>query len=156
MLENNPPALAAAKQAGVINGDNKMPYQKWSVVNKKLETDAAVNPLTPDEVRGILSEVKELIRPDIVTKFHASRPIRQEMQDQDRAVFTLEMALRSEDADKMHAKLRTLCNHSVWGLVCAQLREPTLQHHGLAAALQKATHRGAGKACFGKTSFGAA
>ena len=151
MLESNPPALAAAKQAGIINSDNKMPYQKWSAVNKKLETDAAVPPLTPEEVRGILMEVKELIRPDIVTKFHASRPIRQEPQDQDRAVFTLEIALRSEDADKMHTKLRTLCNHSVWGLVCAQLREPTLQRHGLAAALQKATRRGAGEAHFGKT-----
>ena len=45
---------------------------------------ATVPPLTPDEVRGILMEVKELIRPDIVTKFHASRPIRQEPQHRTR------------------------------------------------------------------------
>ena len=99
----------------------------------------------PEEVRSTLTEVKELIRPDIVTRFHASRPLRQEPQDQDRTVFTLEIALRNEDADKMHSKLRSLCNHSVWGLVCAQLREPTLQRHGLAAALQKVTNRGTGR-----------
>ena len=145
MLENNPTALAGAKQAGILDGDDKMPYQKWSAVNKKLETDATIQPLTPEEVRSILTEVKELIRPDIITRFHASRPLPQEPQDQDRAVLTLEIALRHEDADKMRAKLKSLCNHSVWGLVCAQLGEPTLQRHGLVAALQKATDRGTGR-----------
>ena len=114
MLEGNPKALAGAKKAGVLDVGNKMPFQKWSAANKKLETDAARQLLTQEEVRNVLTEMKEFIRPDIITRFHASRPLRQEPQDQDRAVF----ALRSEDADKMHNKLRSLCNHSVWGLVC--------------------------------------
>ena len=156
MLESNPQALASAKQAGILTTENKMPYQKWSAANKKLEPDATLQPLSPEEVRNLLTEVKELIRPDLVTRFHASRPLRQEPQDQGRAVFTLELALRSEEADRMHSKLKTLCNRSVWGLVCAQLREPTLQRHGLAAALQKTTNRGTGRALRAGTSSDAA
>ena len=109
------PGSSAANQTGVSNGEGKkIPFQRWNAAT-------ILAPSKPDSVRTVLQEVKELARPDLITKLYASRPLCQEPQDQGKAIFSLEVGLRSDDADRLYSKLKCLANRIVWSFVCAQI-----------------------------------
>ena len=74
----------------------------------------------------------------IITKFNSVRKMKREPEENEKAVFTIEIALRSQEAHKAQELLSQLANCTVWSLVAAQMRPPSLKRHGLAAVLQKA------------------
>ena len=141
----NPQATAEAKKLGWLDAQGRLQFMLWNHENKKLEPYTQLQPLTVADVDNILQELHDLARPDLITRFCASRPLRTEPQAEDKAVFTIEVALRSEEANRFHALMAQTVGNSVWMLVGAQLKAPGQQRFGLAAALQKLTGRsGAG------------
>ena len=75
----------------------------------------------------------------IITKFNSVRKMKKEPEENKKAVFVVEIALlRSPEAHRAQELLTHLANCTVWNLVAAQMRPPSLKRHGLAAVLQKA------------------
>ena len=145
LLAQNPQATAEAKKLGWLDAQGRLQFMLWNHDSKKLEPYTQLQPLPIDDVDNILQELHDLARPDLITRFCASRPLRTEPQAEDKAVFTIEVALTSEEANRFHALMAQTVGNSVWMLVGAQLKARGQQRFGLAAALQRLTGRsGAG------------
>ena len=63
---------------------------------------------------------------------------KKEPEENEKAVFAVEIALRSLEAHRAQELLTQLANCTVWNLVAAQMHPGSLKRHGLAAVLQKA------------------
>ena len=74
----------------------------------------------------------------IITKFNSVRKMKREPEENEKAVFTIEIALRTQEAHQAQELLSQLANSAIWSLAAAQMRPPSLKRHGLAAVLQKA------------------
>ena len=64
--------------------------------------------------------------------------MKRESEKNEKAVFAVEIALRTQEAHRAQELMTQLANCTVWNLVAAQMRPPSLKRHGLAAVLQKA------------------
>ena len=124
-------AVKAAQTNHVLDKDKRFVYQKWDAQASKLVTDPDKKGLTLEEVMAILTELRKLSNDQTITKFNASRRLK-------KAVFTVEVAMRSPPANRIQGLLDQLTDNSAWGLVAAQLRPPSLKRRGLAIAIQKA------------------
>ena len=59
--------------------------------------------------------------------------MKREPEENEKAVFVVEIALRSPEAHRAQELLTQLANCTVWNLVAAQMHPPSLKRHGLAA-----------------------
>ena len=84
------------------------------------------------------SRIGDALRGQHRHKFNSARKIKREPEENEKAVFVVEIALRSPEAHQAQELLTQLANCAVWSLVAAQMRPPSLKRHGLAAVLQKA------------------
>ena len=91
-----------------------------------------------EQAQQLLQELGTYCKDHIITKFNSVRKMKREPEENEKAVFTIEVALRSPEAHKAQELLSQLANNTVWSLVAAQMRPPSLKRHGLAAVLQKA------------------
>ena len=87
---------------------------------------------------AILTELRKLSNDQTITKFNASRRLKKEPDNDEKAVFTVEVAMRSPPANRIQGLLDQMTDNAAWGLVAAQLRPPSLKRRGLAIAIQKA------------------
>ena len=125
-------AVKAAQTNHVMDKDKRFVYQKWDAQASKLVTDPDKKGLTLEEVMAILTELQT------ITKFNASRRLKKEPDNDEKAVFTVEVAMRSPPANRIQGLLDQMTDNAAWGLVAAQLRPPSLKRRGLAIAIQKA------------------
>ena len=72
-----------------------------------------------------------------ITKFNTSRRLKKEPDNDEKAVFTVEVAMRSPPANRIQGLLDQMTDNAAWGLVATQLRPPSLKRRGLAIAIQK-------------------
>ena len=85
----------------------------------------------------MLKEIPTLLCAESLQKFHATQKLKEEPEEDAKATFLVEIGLRHPKAHTLHAHLVKLQDKAVWRLVGGQLRGPTMQRKGLAAALQK-------------------
>ena len=130
--------MKAAQTNHVLDKDKSFVYQKWDAQASRLVTDPAKKGLTMEEVMAILTELRKLSNDQTITKFNASRRLKKEPDNDEKAVFTVEVAMRSPPANRIQGLLDQMTDNSAWGLVAAQLRPPSLKRCGLAIAIQKA------------------
>ena len=131
-------AVKAAQTNHVLDKDKRFVYQKWDAQASKLVTDPDKKGLTLEEVMAILTELRKLSNDQTITKFNASRRLKKEPDNDEKAVFTVEVAMRSPPANRIQGLLDQMTDSAAWGLVAAQLRPPSLKRRGLAIAIQKA------------------
>ena len=96
------------------------------------------NALSVEQIQQLLQELGTHCKDSIITKFNSVRKLKKEPEENEKAVFVVEIALRSQEAHRAQELLRQLANCTVWNLVAAQMRPPCLKRYGLAAVLQKA------------------
>ena len=70
---------------------------KWNPNAQKLEADKGKKGLTAEDVMATLKELGKLCRGDVITKFNATT---KESEDNDKAVFVVEVSLRSRTQPK--------------------------------------------------------
>ena len=131
-------AVKAAQTNHVLDKDKRFVYQKWDTQASKLVTDPDKKGLTLEEVMAILTELRKLSNHQTITKFNASRRLKKEPDNDEKAVFTVEVAMRSPPANRIQGLLDQMTDNAAWGLVAAQLRPPSLKRRGQASAIQKA------------------
>ena len=131
-------AVKAAQTNHVLDKDKRFVYQKWDAQASKLVTDPDKKGLTLEEVMAILTELRKLSNDQTITKCNASRRLKKEPDNDEKAVFTVEVAMRSPPANRIQGLLDQMTDNAAWGLVAAQLRPPSLKRRRLAIAIQKA------------------
>ena len=131
-------AVKAAQTNHVLDTDKRFVYQKWDAQASKLVTDPDKKGLTLEEVMAILTELRKLSNDQTITKFNASRRLKKEPDNDEKAVFTVEVAMRSPPANRVQGLLDQMTDNAAWGLVAAQLRPPSFKRCGLVIAIQKA------------------
>ena len=119
-------AVKAAQANHILDKDKRFVYQKWDAQASKLVTDPDKKGLTLEEVMAILTELRKLSNDQTITKFNASRRLRKEPDNDEKAVFTVEVAMRSPPAIRIQGLLDQMTDNAAWGLVAAQLRPPSL------------------------------
>ena len=118
-------AVKAAQTNHVLDKDKRFVYQKWDAQASKLVADPDKKGLTLEEVMAILTELRKLSNDQTITKFNASRRLKKEPDNDEKAVFTVEVAMRSPPANRIQGLLDQMTDNAAWGLVAAQLRPPT-------------------------------
>ena len=83
--------------------------------------------LTLEKVMAILTELRKLSNDQTITKFNASRRLKNQPDNDEKAVFTVEVAMRSPPANRIQGLLDQMTDNAAWGLVAAQLRPPSLR-----------------------------
>ena len=131
-------AVKAAVDKQLMNPSKQFVFQRWNPKEQKLEQDPDRNALGVEQAQQLLQELGTYCKDHIITKFNSVRKMKREPEENEKAVFTIEIALRSPEAHKAQELLSQLANNTVWSLVAAQMRPPSLKRHGLAAVLQKA------------------
>ena len=82
-------AVKAAQTNHVLDKDKRFVYQKWDAQASKLVTDPDKKGLTLEEVMAILTELRKLSNDQTITKFNASRRLKKEPDNDEKAVFTI-------------------------------------------------------------------
>ena len=98
-------AVKAAQTNHVLDKDKRFVYQKWDAQASKLVTDPDKKGLTLEEVMAILTELRKLSNDQTITKFNASRRLKKEPDKDEKAVFTVEVAMRSPPANRIQGLL---------------------------------------------------
>ena len=118
-------AVKAAQANHILDKDKRFVYQKWDAQASKLVTDPDKKGLTLEEVMAILTELRKLSNDQTITKFNASRRLRKEPDNDEKAVFTVEVAMRSPPANRIQGLLDQMTDNAAWGLVAACAVETT-------------------------------
>ena len=95
--------MKAAQTNHVLDKDKRFVYQKWDAQASKLVTDPDKKGLTLEEVMAILTELRKLSNDQTITKFNASRRLKKKPDNDEKAVFTVEVAMRSPPANRIQA-----------------------------------------------------
>ena len=98
-------AVKAAQTNHVLDKDKRFVYQKWDAQASKLVTDPDKKGLTLEEVMAILTELRKLSNDQTITKFNASRRLKKQPDNDEKAVFTVEVAMRSPPANRIQGLL---------------------------------------------------
>ena len=138
LFAQDPNAVKAAVERKVMNPSKQFVFQRWNPKEQKLEQDPDRNALSVEQIQQLLQELGTRCKDNIITKFNSVRKMKREPEENEKAVFVVEIALRSPEAHRAQELLTQLANCTVWNLVAAQMRPPSLKRHGLAAVLQKA------------------
>ena len=138
LFAQDPKAVKAAVETKMMNPNKQFVFQRWNPKDQKLEQDPDRNALSVEQIQQLLQELGTYCKDNIITKFNSVRKMKREPEENEKAVFVVEVALRSQEAHRAQELLSQLANCTVWRLVAAQMRPPSLKRHGLAAVLQKA------------------
>ena len=128
-------AVKAAQANHSLDKDKRFVYQKWDAQASKLVTDPDKKGLTLEEVMAILTELRKLSNDQTITKFNASRRLRKEPDNDEKAVFTVEVAMRSPPANRIQGLLDQMTDNAAWGSAQLSRRpwRPTRRPHPGAA-----------------------
>ena len=91
-----------------------------------------------------MEDILGLINPDHILKLHAQRPLKGMAEEENKAVFNLEVSLRAPGAHQLYNLMLKLAGNSCWMIIGAQVRRDSLRRSGAVQALQKLIHEGHG------------
>ena len=87
----------------------------------------------------MLADVQE---PGVLHKFHASRPLQEDMAGDNKEVcFTIQAALRGPKAERLFSHLQQLCDCMALRLLKSRLRQERRQSTGLAKVVEDLLRR---------------
>ncbi|CAE7827510.1 unnamed protein product [Symbiodinium sp. CCMP2592] len=147
-LEKKPEAKQLAISAGWLDQQDRLQYQKWDAENTKLIPHPTMPGLTTTEVMLTLTEIEPLILESLVLGFHAPRKLKPTPETENKAVFKLEVSLRSTEADQLYQSLAKLENNAVWQLIGCQLRKDGMRRSNPVQELMKLLSQ-EGSTCWG-------
>ncbi|CAE7319065.1 pol [Symbiodinium sp. CCMP2592] len=136
-LEKKQEAKQLAISAGWLDQQDRLLYQKWDAENAKLVPHPTMPGLVTTEVMQTLTEIEPLILESLVLRFHAPRKIKPTPETENKAVFKLEVSLRSTEADQLYQSLAKLENNAVWQLIGCQLRKDGMRRSNPVQELMK-------------------
>ena len=130
----------AAKTALWVNSDGAWLYKRWDPQAKAL-VDMEAPPLTTTVLLQTLEELLQDVRTqEGLRKFHASRPLTQELANQvmDQEVcFSIQVALRGDVGQRMFQNLNKLCDNMVLKLLKSRMRPERNQRSGMAKLVEE-------------------
>ena len=108
--------------------------QIWNPQTEKLETTEGT--IHPKDVMKMIAEMTvDIANPDVILRFHSSRPLAEEFRG-GTLLFFLEVSVRSPAANRVYNALLQLVDMSLWSLLYSQLRKPGLKRSPLATEIQ--------------------
>ena len=127
---------ANAIQLGWLNEDATLLHNmKWDSEAKKHVINPMGNSLDPKKALSMVKELVILCKADlVVNRFHATRPITQEIESSVLPMM-LDVGLRSQEADKAWLLLKDLCGSAIWLAAGVNMRPDRLQRGPLAQRL---------------------
>ena len=96
LFAQDPDSVKAALERKVMNQDKQFVLQRWNPKDQKLEQDPDRNGLTAEQVHQVLQKLGTLCKDNIITKFNSVRKMKKEPEESEKAVFTVEVALRTQ------------------------------------------------------------
>ena len=96
--------LEMAVQNGWVTRDQKWVYQVWSPTQQQLILDEARQPLTTTEVIQLLTDMKLVVCGDTVSRFHATRPLQENMNGQV-LTMVMDISFRTAKANELYGRL---------------------------------------------------
>ena len=73
----------------------------------------------------MLKEMVPLLNEDTVLKFRARRPLKSAAETENKAVFYLEISLRSSIANRLYELMRKMASSACWQIIGTQIRKDT-------------------------------
>ena len=114
--------LELAMQNGWCTKDKAWVYQVWSPAQQRLEIDETRKPLSTSAVLQLLSDMKSLISGDTVSRFHATRPLAEQMSGQV-LTMVMDISFRKASANELYRKLEDLQGLAALQLCGVQFRK---------------------------------
>ena len=108
--------LELAMQNGWCTKDKTWVYQVWS------PADETRKPLSTSAVLQLLSDMKSLISGDTVSRFHATRPLAEQMSGQV-LTMVMDISFRKASANELYSKLEALQGLAALQLCGVQFRK---------------------------------
>ena len=110
-----------AVESKMMNPSKQFVFQRWNPKEQKLEQDPDRNALSVEQIQQLLQELGTRCKDSIIiTKFNSVRKMKREPEENEKAVFIVEIALRSQEAHRAQELLTQLANCTVWNLQCSQ------------------------------------
>ena len=99
--------LEMAVQNGWYTKEQTWVYQVWSPAQKQLQVDTSRKPLTTNDVLQLLSDMKKLVTGDTVSRFHATRPLTDQMSGQV-LTMVMDISFRKAESNELYNLLERL------------------------------------------------
>ena len=96
-----------AAQNGWVTKEQKWVYQVWSPTQQQLILDEARQPLATTEVIQLLTDMKLVVCGDTVSRFHATRPLQENMNGQV-LTMVMDISFRTAKANELYGRLEQL------------------------------------------------
>ena len=99
--------LEMAVQNGWYTKEQTWVYQVWSPAQKQLQVDTSRKPLTTNDVLQLLGDMKKLVSGDTVSRFHATRPLTDQMSGQV-LTMVMDISFRKAESNELYNLLERL------------------------------------------------
>ena len=99
--------LEMAVQNGWYTKEQTWVYQVWSPAQKQLQVDTSRKPLTTNDVLQLLTDMKKLVSGDTVSRFHATRPLTDQMSGQV-LTMVMDISFRKAESNELYDLLERL------------------------------------------------
>ena len=96
-------------------------FQMYDAEKKQEHVDQSKSPLPHARIMQLLEGVAESFRPEVVQRFHATRPQAESYQGPV-VVFMMEVAHRGEYAKVLYRNVADLAHNMVWNLMASRMR----------------------------------
>ena len=106
-------------------------FQMYDAEKKQEHVDQGKPPLPHARIMQLLEGVAESLRPEVVQRFHATRPQAESYQGPV-VVFMMEVAHRGEYAKVLYRNMADLAHNMVWNLMASRMRLETIGRSPLA------------------------
>ena len=106
-------------------------FQMYDAEKKQEHVDQSKPPLPHARIMQLLEGVAESLRPEVVQRFHATRPQAESYQGPV-VVFMMEVAHRGEYAKVLYRNMADLAHNMVWNLMASRMRLETIGRSPLA------------------------
>ena len=135
-LKDNQEAIKCTQRQAWMDDKGGFYYQFWNPEKKCLQPEEDTSPLPMMEVVGMLKEMVPMLNAVMVLKFHAQRPLKSAAETENKAVFYLEISLRSSIADRLYDLLRKLASNACWQIISTQIRKDSQRKSNAVQQLQ--------------------
>ena len=108
LFAQDPNAVKAAVERKVMNPSKQFVFQRWNPKEQKLEQDPDRNALSVEQIQQLLQELGTHCKDNIITKFNSVRKMKREPEENEKAVFVVEIALNRPDPGIGDARINPL------------------------------------------------
>ncbi|CAE7214910.1 unnamed protein product [Symbiodinium sp. CCMP2592] len=111
-----------AMKNGWCTKDQMWVYQAWSPARQQLEVDESRAPIPTSSVIQLLTDMKTLVSGDTVSRFHATRPLAEQMSGQV-LTMVMDVSFRKASANELYGELEKLQGLAALQLCGVQFRK---------------------------------